>query len=247
MIFWHFTKTSIVPENIILVIVGDVDTTDALTKINHYYGQFERGHVIKEDSVTEPSQTEFRYRYLKGDIQQCNLVTAFHTPPFFHSDTFALEILAFILGQGRSSRMHQRLREEARLVESISVYDYVLQDLGIFLVEAVVKPGKLRQAQIAVMKEIALIHREKITRAELEKARNMVESMYVFSMETVSGQANMLASYEAFGGYNLIEDYIEKLYQVEPDDVMAVAQKYLTPLNCSLLEYAPDRGEGSRV
>jgi len=226
--FLSFYKNLYRPENIVLVVVGDVDTTEVLNEIEKKYADFKKGRLLKEESAPEPQQSHFKYNIIKGDVQQSYLRIGFHTPAIFHEDTYALEILAFILGHGRSSRLFQVIKEEKELVHSISAYNYSLEDLGIFVVDATSKPENLREAETALFSEIAKLCTDSVTEEELTKSRNLLESLLAFSVESVSGQASILASYEALGDYRLAETYMERLYEVSAEDVRRVAGKYLT-------------------
>ncbi|MCZ6819118.1 MAG: pitrilysin family protein [Calditrichaeota bacterium] len=235
--FLTFYRDLYRPENIILTVVGDIDLDQAECEIEKYYGGFERGTLVKEESPAEPSQTVFRYKRLSGSIQQSHLIMGFHTPGIFHPDNYALEVLAFVLGQGRSSRLNQRVKETQQCVDSIAAYNYSLKELGILMMEAICRPGRIHEAVSAVACEIAELQQHPITSAEIEKARTQIETHYVFNQETAAGQASVLAMYEALGDYRLVEDYLGRLYRVDADEVQRVAGKYLTLSNCSLLEY----------
>ncbi|MFQ6115513.1 MAG: M16 family metallopeptidase, partial [bacterium] len=238
--FLRFHKNLYRPENTILVVVGDVKKPKALKEIEKCFSDFDKGVLLKEESPPEPPQKKFRYRQLRGDIQQCYLAMGFHTPELLHPDTYALEICGFILGHGRSSRLFQKVKEEAKLVDTILASNFALKDVGVFEIEATGKGDNLREAEWAIFEEIQNLRQSPVEEAELIKARNTLESIYVFSMESVSGQANILAAYEGLGDYRLAEEYINKLYQVTQDDIIRVAEKYLTVSNCSLLEYVPN-------
>jgi len=131
-----FHKNLYRPENITLTVVGDINTTKALEEIEKYYKDFEKGILLKEESSPEPAQQRFKYRQLRGDIQQSYLAIGFHTPEILNQYTYAIDILAFILGHGRSSRLYQKVREESKLVYTISAANYALPDVGIFEIEA---------------------------------------------------------------------------------------------------------------
>ncbi|MCG8604895.1 insulinase family protein, partial [bacterium] len=234
-----FYKNLYRPENIILAVVGDLRAEEVDPLIEKYYGDFERGIVYKEESPPEPAQREFKYRFMTGGIQQAQLMLGFHVPEIFHPDNYALEILASLLGRGRSSCLFQRVKEDLKLVNSISSSNYALQDLGIFMIEANVTPKKLRDAESAIFAEIGKVTQILFSEEDLNKARMIIESVYLSGLESVSGQANILAEFEALGDFRLTEDYLTKLYDVTADDVLRVAQKYFVPANCSLLEYVP--------
>ena len=238
-----FHKNLYRPENITLTVVGDINTTKTLEEIEKHYKDFERGILLKEESSPEPAQQRFKYRQVRGDIQQSYFAIGFHTPEILNQYTYAIDILAFILGHGRSSRLYQKVREESKLVNTISASNYALPDVGIFEIEATGESKNFRQAELAIFEEIEKMRQKPAQDEELIKARNSLEAMYVFSLESVSGQANMLTAYEALGDYRLAEEYLDKLCQVTQDDIVQVAQQYLTLSNCSLLEYVPNSSD----
>ncbi|MFQ5825210.1 MAG: M16 family metallopeptidase [bacterium] len=238
--FLTFHKNLYRPENIILVVVGDIETQTALEEIEKYYYNLDKGIMVKEESPPEQPQEKFKYKQLRGDIQQSYLTIGFHTAEILHPDTYAVEIGGFILGHGRSCRLFQKVREEAKLVDTISASNYALKDVGIFEIEATCKSENLRKAEWAIFEEIEKMRQNPVEEVELIKARNSLESRYIFYMESASGQANILATYEALGDYRLAEAYLKKLYQVTQEDIIRVIEKYFTLSNCSLLEYVPN-------
>jgi len=227
------------PENIILVVVGACDSRDVQSAVREEYGAFARGATHRDVSPPEPPQTSFRLGRLAGDILQSYFCAGFHTPDALHPDTYALEVLALILGSGRSSRLYQQVKEERRRVHSIAAYQYSLETHGLFIVEAMGEQDHLHQSEVLTFEELRALQQELVSEEELAKARNMVEAMYFSGMESAASQAAMLAGYEALGDYKLVEDYIAQLYQVTPEDIRAVANRYLRGDNCSLFEYTP--------
>ena len=157
----------------------------------------------------------------------------------FSPDMYACDLLASILGEGRSSRLHQSLREKKALVTSIDSSILALRDVGLFIIEAVTEEKNLDKARKAVNKEIELIKKEGITAHELKKAKNMVESSYIFSQETVEGLARKLGYYEMMGDFTLVDHYVQGLYAVTREEVQKVARKYLVPRNESEVVYMP--------
>lgn len=236
--YLNFHKKYYRPQNIILTLVGDFEPEKAIAEIKNLYGDMAPQNFTKSEAPTEPRQTEFRNKTITGNIQQCYLVTGFHVPNVHHEDSYALEIVSHILSGGRSSRFYQNIKEQG-LVQTINSYNYTLNQLGIFLIEATTQPEKLRQAEVAVFEQIKQLIENGLEQDELLRARNQLEAMYVFSMESISGVASVLSSYEAQGDYREVENYLEKLFQVTAEDVIRVAKKYLTQTNCSLLEYVP--------
>jgi zinc protease len=234
------------PENIILSVVGDIHQEETLAVIKEQYGHFSRGLLKKESSPPEPPQKDFRYGRMHGDIQKSHLSFLFHLPKLFHPDTYAADILAFILGHGRSSRLVQGVKEKKQLVNTISASTYMLEDFGTFMIDATTSPDKTESAAAAIMEEIGRLGREVVDEEELDRARNILEAISLLSLESASGMAGLLARYEAVGGYKLVDEYLDKVCRVTKEETLAVARKYLTISNCSLHEYSPTGTEGTQ-
>lgn len=241
--FLTFHRNLYRPENIILAVVGDIKTDKAIRQIEHYYGSFSRGTLIKEGSPHEPAQTALRFRQLRGNIQQAYLTFGFHTPAISEKDSYALEVLGIILGHGKSSRLFQQVKEGAGLVKVISADNYALQDIGIFLIGAVARPDTLRAGELAVAKEVQTILHNPVSAGEISKAQNLLRSSYMFGLETMAGQAGTLANYEALGSYNMVDETMQELLHVDATRIMKVAERYLTPENMSILEYVPKEAQ----
>lgn len=235
-----FYKNYYRPENIILTVVGDIAREPAFEAVEKYYGDFEPGAAVRDVSPPEPPHRQFRYRQLRGDLQRAYLTLGFHTPGVLESDTYALEVLAFLLGHGRSSRLFQNVRE-AGLVDTISASNYAIKDLGILTIQATADPDNLRQAEAAIFESMAALQSQPISEEELVKARNALQYSFIGGMESVSGQADVFSYYEALGDVTLLDEYVRKLSEVTPQDILRVANTYLRVNRCSLLEYVPER------
>jgi zinc protease len=228
------------PDNIVLAIVGDVDTEEVLKGVRTHYAAVEMPATERPEIPTEPAQTGLRYRQMKGDITQTYLKMGFHIPGELDPDFFSLDVLAHILGHGRSSRLSQSLVERERLVSSISSSAFALKDFGVFLVEAELDTKGLQEAQTEIFREIEGLKEQQVADDELFKAKNSIKFSYLSSVETVRGRSFSLAAYEAYGDYRLAERYLENVDKVTAEDVQRVASKYLVLENASILENRPE-------
>ncbi len=235
----EYFKSSYRPDNIILAVVGDVDTKEVLEKVKRYYGNEKMEETEKPLVSQEPLQRGLKYSQMKGDITQTYLKMGFHIPGQLDEDFFALEVLAHILGHGRSSRLSQSLMEEERLVSSITSEAFALRDFGVFLVETELEAKNLLRTEIDIFREIERVKTQKIYDYELAKAKSAIKFSYLTSIETARGLSNNLASFESYGDYRLGEQYLKNVGKVNAEDVKSVASKYLTLENASILEYRP--------
>ena len=228
------------PDNIILAIVGDINTKEVLEEVKRYYGNVKMEETEKPLVLQEPLQKELKYTQMKGDITQTYLKMGFHIPGQLEKDFFALEVLAHILGHGRSSRLSQSLLERKRVVSSIKSEAFVLRDFGVFLIEAELEAKNLSETEAEIFREIEKIKTQKIYDYELAKAKNAIKFSYLSSIETVVGRSENLASFESYGDYRLGEQYLEGVEMVTEEDIEKVASKYLILENVSILEYRPE-------
>lgn len=227
------------PQNIILTVVGDIDRKSALREIESAYGGLGQGPLAPAESPSEPPQKEFRFGRQTGDLKRSFLALGFHTPGILHEDAYALEILSFILGYGRSSRLYRKVKEETGHADAVTAYQYSLASIGMFMVEAIAAADRLHEAEQGIFTALRRVKETAVSENELVKARNLLEAMYYNNMESMAGQASVLSTYEALGDYRLVESYLEQLYRVGAGDILQVAQKYLVPENGSLFEYVP--------
>jgi zinc protease len=225
------------PSNTILVIVGDIDPDDALRHVERLYGSLADGEIARSPGPEEKDHKGFRFRELSGDITQTQLVFGWRTVPTLHVDTPLLDAAAAVLGTGRASRLYRAVRER-KLAASISAYNYTPTDLGVFVVHAEGPPDTAIDAARATWSQLRDI-REGIGRDELWRARRIFESQWIRRLETMEGQANHLAEWEASGDWTLGDQYLERLLTATPEQVAEAVQRYLPPELGALLVYRP--------
>lgn len=222
--------------NMFITLVGDVEPTRSIRKIKNAFKSMPKGSP-KMTLPAEPPQTEFRKSQIDGDIARTHIQMAFHVPEATHEDLHALRVLATLLGEGRSSRLSQSLREKNQWVDSAQAGIFAQRDPGLFYTSFVLEDRHVENVEKGAWHEIERLKKELISPEELLKAQNMTESEYVFAQETVEGQGRNLGYYEMLGDYTLGEKFLKKLFQVKPEDVRNAAQKYFKRENCSEIVY----------
>jgi zinc protease len=225
------------PSNIILSIVGQLDTEEVLENVVKLYGDMEDETVERNESPAEPEQTAAHYGWQRGPIEQSHVALGYHTPGILSKETRALEVLAAIMGEGRASRLTQYVRDEKGLISGGSAHAQAFKDLGFF--EINFETNKPLDAQIAVLAEVEDIKRFGVNDESLGRAKAMIAQNVYHQLETVEGVAENLAHYEALGDWKLADDYIATIGEVQGADVVNVAKKYLSTANVSAFEYYP--------
>jgi zinc protease len=226
------------PRSTILSIVGDIDLDDAAGQIERRYGSLPDAPIERTPGPREPEHREFRYRELDGDITQTQLTFGWRTPGSLHPDTPLLELAGTMLGSGRGSRFYRAVRER-KLATSISAYDYTPTELGVFVVHAEGPPGKTIDAARNVWAQLADVRANGFSDDELNRARQLLEARFVRRLETMEGQANFLAEWEALGDWQMGERELDRLLSASAMEVTEAVRRHLTEDSAGVIVYRP--------
>ncbi len=226
-------KTYYIPNNAILVIAGDFTTEELLPKIEASFGKIKSGSTPPAVGSIEPKQRGERRVTLRRPAELPFVSIAYHTPNLASPDSYALDVLTTILAEGDSSRLNNSLVYEKQIALSVGGdYSRLSIDPNLVYFYAQVMPGESPpDLENAIYDEIDLIKKEPIPQKELEKAKNEIESSFVFSQDSLFGRAYLHGQYEILGRSEMLGDYISNIREVTAKDVMNVAKKYLSEDN----------------
>ncbi len=237
-----FYRRWYVPNNMVLVAVGDFKEAAMRRGIENAFGAFPARPVAGAGRPVEPLQTALRSAVVPDSVQQSYLQMAFPGRDLMHPDAPALDVLALVAGQGESSRLYRRVKAEGRKVHDVRAHAYSLRDPGLFLVGALVDPGRELEAQSAILGEILRMGEERVSPGELAKAKLNIEAEAIYDKETVQGQAHKLGFYEALAGDVGFEgDFLDRVKAVTRDDVREVARRLFSPDRASVALLLPQR------
>ncbi len=224
----RFHETWYVPGNMKLVAVGGVRAQDVMESARRLFpGSRSEGGVRKE--VVEPKQESPRIFRLVLDSEPARMVLAFPIGDLTDPETPVLDLAASILSGGRSARLPVRLRDSG-IVHSAWAFAYTPTDPGLFVIGATMSQEKTGDALKGVLEQISRLQTEPVSLEELERARRQVMSEKIFSKETVEGQAREIG-YVALhvGDLDFFDRYYSRLQSVDPQDIMAAAQRVFRP------------------
>ncbi|HFC01345.1 MAG TPA: insulinase family protein [Phaeodactylibacter sp.] len=232
------------PNNAILVLVGNIKTEDAKMLIEKWFGDIPAGKIPERKLPQEPPQHIFRQLTNESNVPSDALYMAFHTSGRGDKEYYGIDLLSDILGNGRSSRLYQRLMKEERLFTQIDAYVTGYLDPGLFVIEG--KPAEgvsMQEAEAAIWKELELIKKEKVEDRELQKIKNKMESALEFSEASILNKAINLAFFELLGDAELINSESADYQRVTSEEIQRLAQKIFVKENCSELHYLAKRVE----
>ncbi len=239
----QYYRTYYAPNNATLIVAGDVKKEELLPKVQALFGKIPRGPEPPKVITVEPPQRGERRVYVKKDAELPLVFAVYHVPNLTHPDSFALEVLGYILGGGQSARLHRQVVYEKQLASYASAdYSGAHVDPYLFGLSAGPLPGKTaEEVEQAASAEVERIQREPVPDRELQKAKNQIESEFIFAQDSVHRLANLLGAYESVAGWRWLAGYPDGIRQVTAADVQRVATQYLTQDNRTVAILVPTK------
>lgn len=215
------------PSNMVTVIIGDVDANHAIEKtkeaFNAEYKKQTKTIYTKEAPLTKQQK---KVEYL--DTESGYMVIGFRGTPIDDKDSYALDVLATILGDGRSSVLNQVLKEKKRIAFSVDAGNSTFRDDGIFYISANYEPSKCKIVQDTIFNEIEKIQKNGVTDDQLKLAKNIIERSTYYSRESITNIATEIGYTMALtNDIKFYDTYLDNIKNVSKEDVKKVAEKYL--------------------
>jgi zinc protease len=228
------------PNNSFFVVAGDVKTDEVVAQIRAAYTGNKAKPLPPMVLPAEPRQTAPREVFEEASIELGHFHVAWHIPELRHPDVPVLDVLAVLLGSGRSSRLYREVRERLGLVHSADAWTYSPGNPGLFGMSGLVDAERFAPAREAMLNEVEKLKTALVASEELAKAVKQFIAATLASRKTMAGQAADLGgSWLAAGDLNFSERYLAAVKRVTPADVQRVAREYLTPENRSIYALLP--------
>ncbi len=228
------------PNNVFYVVAGDVKAGEVIAQIRAAYANTKAKALPPVVLPQEPRQTAAREIIEEAPIELGYFHFAWHIPDIRHPDVPVLDVLAALLGNGRSSRLYQEVREKQGLVHSADAWTYSPGNAGLFGMSALVNPDKFVASREAMLAEVERMKTTPVSAPELGKAVKQFISGTLSSRKTMQGQAQDLGSnWLAANDLNFSERYLAAVKVLTPADLQRVANTYLTAENRTLYALLP--------
>jgi zinc protease len=215
------------PSNMITIVIGDVDTSHALERIKEVFNS----EYKKQTKIIYPKEQQLDKQLTKTDYIQTEsgyMTIGFRGVSIDDSESYALDVLATILGEGRSSVLYQVLKEKKRLAFSVDAGNMTMKDDGIFYVSANFEPQKCKQVQDTIFAEIKKIQEKGITDEQLTLAKNIIERNTFYARESITNISTEIGYTMALtNDIKFYESYLSNIKNVTKEAVKKVANKYL--------------------
>ena len=239
---YNHYKTFYAPNNAIVVAAGDFDTERLLERIEESFGSIPAGPPIRPVRSVEPAPFGERRVEVRRPGANPYIEIAYHAPSASNPDLYPMIVLDAILSgakpmglfggrgtaMGRSARLYRRL-VDAELASGASSGFALTLDPYLFSISAVLRPGvDLQKVETAVDEEIDQLLQDGVAESEVAIAKKQVRAQLAYASEGVTNQGYWLGSLETVDSYKTFDSLLDRVEEVQAEDVHRVAQSFLT-------------------
>ena len=233
-----FFETYYAANNLVLVIVGDIDTDETLALVEEKFGGLHRADSIPRNPGKVVPQRGERRVVINLDTRVPLIYGAWHAPAAGHPDGDALDVASQILSAGRSSRLYRELvykNEQALYAEGGY---WALQEAGLFFAVAGVRPGlSIDAVEAAFFEQIEKVKEDGVTEEEVAKAKRQMEVGLVGGLATTHALASRVGQDTVFfGRVRSLDERLSSIQAVTAEDVQRVVQEYLVLDGLSIVQ-----------
>jgi len=251
---YGYYRQHYVPDNATLVIVGDVDTSDVMHRVERHFGRIPAGGPIGRIKTIEPDQTGERRITIRKDGTTAYLKVGYHAPAVADLDFFPLLVLDAALtgAKGlnlwssfrvpppqRSARLYRAL-VEGGLASTVTGALLPTQQPFLYTISVTVKDGTpLDPVETALLDALDIVQREGISEAELDKAKAQLHARLVFDRDSVTNIAHQLGYFETIGSLPVFTSAAAMIDAVSAPDIVGAAGRVLRQTNRTIGRFEP--------
>ena len=242
------------PNNAIIVVAGDVMPQEVFALAEKYFGAIKPKALPERKPQDEPPQRGIRRINVKAPAEQPSIVMGYRAPVLRDVENdwepYALEMLAGVLDGHEAARLNSTLVRTEKIANAVGAgYDSTQRGPGMFIVNGIPSAGKtVADLEQALRREIAKIVADGITDEELKRVKAQVVSSQVFQRDSIYYQAMIIGSLEIAGyPHSAMDRMIDKLREVTPEQVQAVAKKYMVDESLTIAVLDPQPLDGVKA
>jgi zinc protease len=221
-----------VPEDMVLILTGNFSVTDKKAILENFEGRKNNGTVSRATASLEDGKPKKETKIKRSGITQAYICFGFRTVPATDPDVPALDLIDAILGTGESARLFVELREKRALTYDLGAINISGLDYGFFAIDCAVKPNALKQTQTIILGELEKLKTQPVPKAELEKSKNLLIANHYRTIDDSHELPILLADSEIhYKDAKALQDYLNKIAQLSPQDITEIANKYFKDEN----------------
>ncbi len=235
-----FHRTHYQPENMTVVVVGDLDRDAALQLVDRNFRSFSADiGCPRHQSEAEPPIIQVRRQELcMPRLEQARLMMAWLGPGIDSplqtleaqlQAAYSLDLLSVVLAEGRTSRLVWELRENRNLVQDISSGFSVQRESGLFTISAWLEEENLERVEAIICDRLSQLAATPVPEAELARCKRLLCNDYAFSTETPGQLAGLYGYYSLIAHPEIVATYPQRIQAIQPEDLQRLAAQFLSP------------------
>jgi predicted Zn-dependent peptidase len=229
-----FYQSHYVPNNAVLAVVGDIDSTETLAIIQKYFGQIPSRPLPSRHITTEPEQRGERRIELMLDAEP-RVYIGFHKPTILSFEDYVFDIIDALLTSGRTSRLYTALIVDKKIATSVSTGNGLpgARYPNLFVIEALPRPPHTcTEVTDAINQELERLKRVPVADKELQKIKNQLQADFIRGLKSNDGLASQLSYYQIVcNNWRYLEQHLAMIDKITAKDVQNIATQYLTAGN----------------
>jgi zinc protease len=234
------------PNNAIVVVVGDVEPAAVLALAKKYFGPLKPETIEELKPRVEPPQRGLRSIRVEAPAEVPYLLMGYKVPVLRtavdDTEPYALEVLASILDGGDSARLTTELVRGTQVAASAGAgYDLYSRQSDLFLLDGTPsEQHSIAELREALLEQVRRLQEQPVSAEELARVKTRVVASAVYERDSTFYQAMKIGQLEAVGlDWELADAYVERIKAVTPEQVQAVAKKYLVGTSLTVAELVP--------
>ncbi len=239
----RFQQRFFYPENMIMAVAGDITRDEAISKINRYFGAWNRTEEEIKEIPCPEMDNDGTINYIYKEAPQSIIIMGCLAPDKKSPDFYPFTVLDFILGSGGfRSRIMREVRNNAGLAYSAGSFYNGRGDYGVFGAYAFTKSSSTAEVLSLIMSIIDDVRNSNVEESEISWAKKSINNSFIFSFDSTAKIAiqQMLIKYNKLPD-DFLTTYRDKIEKVTIEDLKRVAKKYLSRNRATILVLGNDR------
>jgi zinc protease len=226
-------KTYYGPNNVTVVIAGDITPEVAREKVEKYYGEIPPGPPIAKQEVWIAKRSGTHRGWVQDRVPQARLYRVWNVPEFGSPEEAQLDLVEQVLGRGKTSRLYKRLVYKDQIATSATATNDTNEIGGQFDLTLTANPnGDLSKVETAADEELQNFLKNGPTAAELQLAKTQILGSYARIVERIGGfggKSDLIAKCQSFkGNPDCWKDYLKWVKAATPASVKKAANDWLS-------------------
>jgi zinc protease len=240
-----FHEKKYVPNNAVLIVVGDVRANDIIKRIENLFGEWKKGESLENNFPAPPVRTTRSTHLIdRPGSAQSNIVIANHGIPRTSEDYFPFLLMHTVFGATASSRLFMNLREEKGYTYGAYSNLDARRTAGTFRSSAEVRTPVTGDSLKEFFFELNRIRTEPVSQKEIDDAKSYLTGVFPIRLETQEGLVDQLVQIKMLGlGDNYLHEYRDRVHAVTVAEIQRVANEYIQPDKAAIIIV----GDGAQV